>query len=166
MFYLNEKCNRKFTNPNQITARLKEGKSVEDCKKIIDIKLHDPYFIDNPHYISPATLFRKSHWDTYINQKIEDFKKDTLKGGNENYIAEIYPELKTVKINKDEYDKLVEKFGIENTKSKIEDVFYHIGKFGDKYKSHYLTILSWERKNEREKKQDTQEPESKISYHR
>lgn len=68
--YLNEKTGRRYRDPYYIAARLKDGGTVEDCKKIIDTKLKDLYFIDNPKYLSPATLFRKSHWDQYLNETI------------------------------------------------------------------------------------------------
>lgn len=74
--YLNEKFHRKFSDSSQIITRLKQGGTVEQCKQIIDTKSHDPHFQKNPHLFCPATLFRKSHWDTYLNQKPSDFKRD------------------------------------------------------------------------------------------
>jgi uncharacterized phage protein (TIGR02220 family) len=71
--YINDKFNRKFENGSQISARLKEGGTLEQCKQIINTKAHDPYFQTNPHLFCPTTLFRKSHWDTYLNQKPSDF---------------------------------------------------------------------------------------------
>jgi len=49
-----------------------------------------------------------------------------------------------------EHDKLVEKFGQVRTTSLIEELNTGIGSKGYKYKSHYFTILSWARKNEKE----------------
>lgn len=65
-----------------------------------------------------------------------------------NYITEIYPNYsKIVKISKTEYNKLVGYFGIDGVKKRIENLYLYVGSKGKKYKSHYLTILSWERKN-------------------
>lgn len=71
--YLNKKFNRKFSDGTQITARLKNGGTVKQCKQIINTKAVDPYFQKNPHLFRPETLFRKSHWDSYLNQKPADF---------------------------------------------------------------------------------------------
>ncbi len=58
---------------------------------------------------------------------------------------EIYGELKNVKLKKEEYDKLVERFGETTTKEKIEDLGNYMASKGKKYKSHYATILNWAR---------------------
>ena len=52
-----------------IAARLKEGFTVEDCKKVIENKMLDPYFTDNPKYMCPTTLFRPSNFEKYLNEK-------------------------------------------------------------------------------------------------
>lgn len=57
-------------------------------------------------------------------------------------------------LTKAEYEKLLEKFGKTKTATLIEDLNNGIGSKGYKYKSHYHTILAWERKNQREKQQD------------
>jgi len=73
--YLNEKCNKHYKDTRFIKARLKDGGTIEECKQIIDTKLHDPHFIENPHLMRSETLFCKTHWDSYVNQKPEDFNK-------------------------------------------------------------------------------------------
>jgi hypothetical protein len=50
----------------------------------------------------------------------------------------------------EEHDKLIEKFGSDDTKDRIERLDLYIGSKGDKYKSHYHTILSWYRKDQSE----------------
>ena len=60
-----------------------------------------------------------------------------------------------VSLKKDEYSKLLSHFGEVGTKERIAALNNYIGKIGvlaanKKYKSHYFTILSWERKNERQ----------------
>lgn len=69
--YLNGKTGKKYRDTSFIEARLKDGGSVEDCKTIIDNKSQDLYFIENKKYLNPQTLFRKSHWDIYLNDKPE-----------------------------------------------------------------------------------------------
>ncbi len=47
----------------------------------------------------------------------------------------------------EEYKKLIDSFGISGADGRIENLNDYIGSKGAKYKSHYHTILSWERKN-------------------
>lgn len=66
--YLNRKTEKRYRITKHIEARLKEGRTVEDCKRVIDNKIKDPYFIDNPKYLNPETLFRPSNFDKYVNE--------------------------------------------------------------------------------------------------
>jgi len=52
-----------------------------------------------------------------------------------------------VLLKQEEHDKLVNQFGIKGTKERILSLNNYIGSKGKKYKSHYHTILSWERAN-------------------
>jgi len=54
--------------------------------------------------------------------------------------------LKYTKISEDEYIKLIERFGKEDANTRIERLELYIGSKGDKYKSHYMTILAWHKK--------------------
>ena len=74
--YLNEATGKKYRDASFIAARLKDGGSVEDCRRIIDTKLKDPYFQENPKYLNPRTLFRPSHWDQYLNEGLQSDNLD------------------------------------------------------------------------------------------
>jgi uncharacterized phage protein (TIGR02220 family) len=74
--YLNLKTEKKYKNNKEILKRLVDGHTVDELKSIIDTKIHDPHFIENPQYLNPVTLFRKCHIDNYLNQKPEDFKSN------------------------------------------------------------------------------------------
>jgi len=50
-----------------------------------------------------------------------------------------------VKLTTEEHGKLVERFGEQGTADRIANLDERIGAKGYKYKSHYHTILSWER---------------------
>lgn len=72
--YLNKVTNKKFSssgkaNVNFITARLKEGRTVEDLKRVIDLKAakwkDDPKMND---YLRPETLFNPTKFESYINE--------------------------------------------------------------------------------------------------
>jgi hypothetical protein len=69
--------------------------------------------------------------------------KDGVKKENKN------KHLSFVFLSKEEYEKLILKFGEEGTCERIYKLNNYIGSKGKKYKSHYHTILSWESKNER-----------------
>lgn len=66
-----------------------------------------------------------------------------------------------VLLTDDEYQKLVQEFGEQGTKGRIEALNDGIGSKGYKYKSHYHTILTWERKN---KKPEVQKPLGGLAY--
>jgi uncharacterized phage protein (TIGR02220 family) len=68
--YLNEKTQKRYRDTSFIEARLKDGGTVDECRRIIDTKLQDPYFKENPKFLNPRTLFRPSHWDTYLNEAL------------------------------------------------------------------------------------------------
>lgn len=68
--YLNEKTGKRYRYASFIEARLKDGGTVDECKRIIDAKLKDPYFLENPKFLNPRTLFRPSHWDQYLNEAL------------------------------------------------------------------------------------------------
>lgn len=57
-----------------------------------------------------------------------------------------------VSMTQAEYEKLIEQFGEKGTKDRIENLNLYKGSTGKKYKSDYLTILNWERKNSPSKK--------------
>lgn len=77
--YLNKKTNKKFGVRNKaeilkpIINRLKSKYTKEELIKIIDLKLEDPWYIENPKYYNPDTLFGS-------NKKVEKH----LNSGNTN----------------------------------------------------------------------------------
>lgn len=73
--YLNERAGRSYKATSEQTrkligARLAEGFSVEDCKRVIDNKvsawLNDPKM---DAYLRPSTLFSKSKFEGYLNER-------------------------------------------------------------------------------------------------
>jgi hypothetical protein len=58
-------------------------------------------------------------------------------------------------LTEEEYNKLVEQLGKEPTEQFITDLDLYIGSHGDKYKSHYKTILNWKRMHEKDAEQKT-----------
>ena len=72
-----------------------------------------------------------------------------------------FGELKTVKLTQIEYDKLILKLGESKTLLLINDLDLYLAQKGDKYKSHYATILKWSQDDSR-----FQENEFKLAKHR
>ncbi|MFH0857578.1 MAG: hypothetical protein V1848_02410 [Candidatus Magasanikbacteria bacterium] len=52
-----------------------------------------------------------------------------------------------VKLTDDEHQKLLIAFGEIHTQEMIDNMDLYLESKGDKYKSHYATLLSWEKKN-------------------
>ena len=78
--YLNLKANTKFRTNSSATkrhlnARLAEGFTIDDFKKVIDVKcaqwLNDP---NMKKYLRPETLFKASHFESYLNEYVEPTK--------------------------------------------------------------------------------------------
>lgn len=68
-----------------------------------------------------------------------------------------------VTMTEDEYKKLVDELGEEKTKEMIERLCLYKGSTGTKYKSDYMTILAWDRKDKKENpKPPVSPPPNKI----
>lgn len=72
--YLNEKARRKYDVKNVSTlrlvqARLNEGRTIEDFKKVIDKKCAQ-WLIDEKmiSYLRPSTLFNATNFENYLNE--------------------------------------------------------------------------------------------------
>lgn len=82
--YLNEKTGKNFKsgvakNRDLIKARLKEGYSVEDFKKVIDIKVAEWLNDENmSKFLRPETLF-SNKFEGYLNQKPKQEVKKRIK---------------------------------------------------------------------------------------
>lgn len=84
--YLNEKANTNYrpsTKNTQsfISARLKEGFTAEDFKKVIDVKVESWAGTDFEKYLRPATLFG-TKFENYLNEANK--KGPITKGPKEN----------------------------------------------------------------------------------
>lgn len=71
------------------------------------------------------------------------------KNGNKEEIKKRYGDF--VQMTDAEHEKLISQFGEKGTKDRIEALNIGIGSKGYKYRSHYHTILAWERKNSKAK---------------
>lgn len=78
--YLNEKTGKNYSHKSEankklINGRMNEGRTVEDFKRVIDVKCEE-WLQDEKmsQYLRPATLFSQKNFENYVNQK---FKSDT-----------------------------------------------------------------------------------------
>jgi hypothetical protein len=62
-----------------------------------------------------------------------------------------YGEFKNVLLTDEEYQKLVNKFGSTGTIDRIENMSASIESKGYKYRDHYAAILTWDRKDQKQK---------------
>lgn len=72
--YLNIKTNTKYRYNNTrtnslIKGRISEGYTIEDIKKVIDVKCDEWLNTDMAKYLRPETLFNATKFQSYINQK-------------------------------------------------------------------------------------------------
>lgn len=104
--YLNEKSGKSFKASNQATqefinARLNDGYTIDDFKKVIDTKVKEWTGTDQEQYIRPNTLFRPSNFEAYLNQKSKvvsmDKQKDFVKNQMESRDQEYPPNYGGVK---------------------------------------------------------------------
>lgn len=75
--------------------------------------------------------------------------KDTITKDNKEIYKEKYGEFQNVLFTPGEYQKLLTQFGEQRTKAVIERLSSYIASQGKerKYKSHYATVLNWQRRD-------------------
>lgn len=84
-----------------------------------------------------------------INTNIQNTEKQNTKKQNTDIKRE-YGEFKNVLLTDDEYKKLEE----INALSQIENLSSYIASTGKRYKSHYATILNWDRRDKQKQEED------------
>lgn len=107
---LNELAGKKFkpikSNIGPISARLKDGYTVQELKEIVQVKTLEwkNNEVMNPH-LCPTTLFRPSNADKYLNQLL------SIKANPEKY-AKHFAELNKIKRSAaDDADDLAAMYG-------------------------------------------------------
>lgn len=73
--YLNEKAGKNYSHKSEankklINGRMNEGRTVDDFKRVIDVKCEE-WLKDEKmsQYLRPATLFSQRNFENYVNQK-------------------------------------------------------------------------------------------------
>jgi hypothetical protein len=135
---------------NQRSPKIQKGIEVElknvpeGVKDLLELKGIDT--------LSHSNSNSNSNLNTNTKEKVSDKK----------LIKNCYGELENVKLTEIEYQNLLDKFGDKNTNFLIFELDTYIGSKGDKYKSHYATILSWAKRKWQE--QEEKKIKSKIAF--
>lgn len=85
-----------------------------------------------------------SRVETGLNSEVEPPLKKVFKKNKDIYIHGL------VRMSIEEYNKLCVKFGVDVANSRIEELDLYMQSKGKKYKSHYATILAWDKREEKE----------------
>ncbi len=72
-------------------------------------------------------------------------KKENKGATHQNPKKKVYMDF--VKLTDEEYSKLIETYGQQATDKLLDNLNNYIGSKGDKYKSHYFTILNWAKRD-------------------
>jgi len=153
-------------------TNVSEEKVTEILKTLADVEAIDRELLEKK--VIWCENFVKGIEDVYRKRKQNRPQKPVIDDGNPNTpvvsVAETpqrkLKEIKVKEIKKKkeymdkvfltniEYEKLVDKFGENLAKDKIEELSLYIKSQGkeNKYKDHYATILAWHRKDEKEGK--------------
>ncbi len=168
-------------------TKVSKEKATEILKTLADVEAIDRELLEKK--VIWCENFVKGIEDVYSKRKRNRPQKPVIDNGNPitpvvSVTETTQSKVKYIKVKKskekkryndvvflteDEYKKLIDKFGEVIAKDKIEGLSLYIQKIGNekakKYKSHYATILCWDRKNEKQpspKKPMTEEEILKI----
>jgi hypothetical protein len=126
-----------FDNYNSFSGELNDKAKEKELAIIPQEILDFIYPIDrvsNGYRKSIDSLININH-NKYINNR------GIIKGEKTKYLDNVF-------LLDEEYQKLFDSLGESKTKDMIEKLDLYIGSKGDKYKSHYKTILNWVRMEE------------------
>ncbi len=107
--YLNQKTGKRFSDSSKstrghISGRLREGYTVEDFKRVIDIKTKQ-WLRDEKMsaYLRPETLFCASHFESYLNEGGGGVQEDDYADLRERMKKET--EQNIANLTKEDYDR-------------------------------------------------------------
>lgn len=86
--YLNDKTGSRYMASSKATvsmikARMEEGHTTDDFKKVIDVKSAEWLGTEQEQYLRPETLFCAKHFESYLNQKMPRTRSGTSKSINQ-----------------------------------------------------------------------------------
>lgn len=125
-------------------------------------------YLESEEMINQTKTLRYTVIEVLNYDKHQTFTKPTVEEEDQEEEKEAKKKYaKLVRMTPTELGKLHEKLGIPKTDAMIEKLDNYKGRTGKKYKSDYLTILDWIRKDseEQSKKQSTRRPEEDMERH-
>lgn len=114
-----------------------------DLIDVLREALGDDYLIISNHKL----MVKDKETDKDKEKDKDKDKEKGMQGGKEK--RKVYGEFKHVKLSDVDYEKLKIKFGEDGTRKRIENLDTKIEQKGYKYKNFYLTILDWDRREDR-----------------
>jgi hypothetical protein len=108
--------------------------------------------------------FEKYQFGEYDRQKMYRENKKLMNEDSDDGLKKPYGEFENVYLSDLEYKKLSEKYGEIKTKEFIENLSSGIASKGYHYKSHYATILTWERMDKKRENKNGKQPEQAIKH--
>lgn len=90
--------------------------------------------------------YREKQLQTQEHELLEGPKEKDKKPKAQKETKHKHGELENVLLTDKEYEKLKKKFN--DTEKRINDLGYYLASTGKTYKSHYMTIMSWARKED------------------
>ncbi|MGE0334449.1 MAG: conserved phage C-terminal domain-containing protein [Gammaproteobacteria bacterium] len=88
--FLNERTGQRFrdtdVNLKFITARLREGYTVTQCRQVIVRKCRDWLDTDRAEYLRPATLFNASKFNQYVGQLVAAPAAESVKHADRSFL--------------------------------------------------------------------------------
>jgi len=133
----------------------------QEEKARLSVKENDAYTLGQPHdnqvttngqpRIGKGRIGQDSidQEDVKINAPTPESTDDLIQDPKKE--KHKYGDNKNVLLTKEEYEKLME---VPQGKKYINNLSYYLGSKGTKYKSHYLTILNWMRRDEEAAKEN------------
>lgn len=150
---------------DEILRKMRRGwtkEKIQDClEQLHEVGLIILYSIDGKQYLQftrheeEQSLRRDKEAKSTLPAPLPDQSRPTpaLKLSNSNSNSKVKLSKKEYKekvfLTEIEYQKLVEKFGQQGADLRIEDLSLGISSKGYKYKSHFHTILAWDRRNQK-----------------
>lgn len=132
---------------NKYLKRTKKQNEKGQFEYIYDI--YEKPWTENPRIENLVTDNPCTENMLQINTNIQNTNIQNTKKQNTNIKRE-YGEFKNVLLTDDEYKKLEE----INALSQIEKLSSYIASTGKRYKSHYATILNWDRRDKQKQEED------------
>lgn len=124
-------------------------KSVKNNYEEFNTPLWNEFIEKYPEYSNGFKKVNKPFDNSSLEIEIDNNNRNSIRNRNRN--RKDLPDYSNVILTEEQYQKLIDKFGEEITLDWIERLHLYIGSKGKKYEDHYLTILNWNRRENKNK---------------